>query len=283
MSFSETPHELRVADAVDFLAPKLNPKWQELISGVSVTGVILGSGLGSLAEKIQPQLTIKYGDIPGFASSTASGHRGELIFGTLHGKPVIAMAGRLHRYEGWSNDQVSFPVSVMHALGARRLIASNAAGGLNPNLRVGDIIVLSDHVDWLHQRSASFSSSPKRTGFLRADRPIYRRELIDQALLAARNNSFRAFEGTYLATLGPTYETRAEYRMMRRLGADVVGMSTVPEVLTAASLEMDVLALSVVSNVASPDDAIIADHEEVLQAGDAAAGKLESIVRFVTG
>lgn len=257
-----------------------------------ITAVVLGSGLGSLADKIESPVAIPFGEIPGFARSTASGHRGQLIFGSLSGSPLVAMAGRLHRYEGWTNAQVAFPIQVMHALGARRLIASNAAGGVNPKLNVGDILVIRDHIDWLYQRpvdqlksdrieadqhmGASSSAMPRtRIG------QIYNDELAATALAAARSGGFTAVEGTYLATLGPTYETRAEYRMMRHIGADVVGMSTVPEVLVAAKCGLPVLALSIVSNVADPDRAIVADHAEVLEAGDAAAAKLERIVRRV--
>ncbi|MDM4018412.1 purine-nucleoside phosphorylase [Roseiconus lacunae] len=248
------------------------------------TGIVLGSGLGTLADKIESATVIPFADIPGFARSTASGHRGQLIVGSFGGGDVIAMAGRLHRYEGWSNEQVAFPIEVMVKLGINRLIASNAAGGVNPKLRVGDLVVISDHIDWLHRRG-SFSakadsktiagSIPQRAG------NVYTPELAQTALAAARANGFTAVQGTYLATLGPTYETRAEYRLMRTIGADVVGMSTVPEVQVAANAGVAVLALSIVSNVADPDRAIVADHSEVLQAGDAAAVKLEHIVRRV--
>lgn len=251
-----------------------------------VTGIVLGSGLGSLAEKIESPTEIPFGDIPGFAKSTASGHRGQLIAGTMEGSPVVAMAGRLHRYEGWSNAQVAFPIHVMHAIGATRLITSNAAGGVSPKLRVGDIVVIRDHIDWLHEpvnkRDVQGTDEVPLPGhFPGNQRQVYSEQLAQTALSASRRHGFTAIQGTYLATLGPTYETRGEYRMMRQIGVDVVGMSTVPEVLAAAVNSMPVLALSIVSNVANPDQAIVADHEEVLQAGDAAAAKLEAIVRSV--
>ncbi|QEG01639.1 Purine nucleoside phosphorylase 1 [Stieleria maiorica] len=253
--------------------------------GSTITAVVLGSGLGSLADKIESAVMVPFGEIPGFVRSTASGHRGQLVFGTLGGRPLVAMAGRLHRYEGWTHEQVTFPIRVLHAIGATRLIASNAAGGVHPLLSVGDIVVLSDQIDWLHRRrqwarpSQSDADSP---GFPVGRRgQIYDPDLAAVALSAAREGGFHAVLGTYLATLGPTYETRAEYRMMRRIGADVVGMSTAGEALTAANLGMSVLALSVVSNVADPDRANVADHAEVLEAGGAAAAKLEGIVRRV--
>ncbi|MEO1525778.1 MAG: purine-nucleoside phosphorylase [Planctomycetota bacterium] len=248
------------------------------------TGIVLGSGLGPLADKIESPTAIAFADIPGFGRSTAGGHRGQLIVGHLAGSPVIAMAGRLHRYEGWSDEEVTFPIRVLHGLGATRLIASNAAGGVNPKLRVGDVLVIRDHINWLHPRAGgaliTFRAGSK------AEEPsphaeIYSSEMAEAALAAARRNGFSATEGTYLATLGPTYETRAEYRMMRRIGADVVGMSTVGEVITAIRCGLSVLALSTVSNVADPDRPVVADHQEVLAAGAAAAEKLEAIVRSV--
>ncbi|TWU05507.1 purine-nucleoside phosphorylase [Stieleria varia] len=258
---------------------------------VPETAIILGSGLGGLADRIETPIALDYCDIPCFAKSTASGHRGQLIVGTLNERPVVAMAGRFHRYEGWSNADVGFPVRVMHALGARTLIVSNAAGGVNPKLRVGDIIVIRDHINWLHQRGLGSSDQP--TVANPADWPLslgrqrmgelYDSGLASIAMRSAVRNGFTAYEGTYLATLGPTYETRAEYRMMRRIGADVAGMSTVPEVLAAAELGMQVLGLSLVSNVAQVDHGVKADHAEVLQAGQAAATKMEQVVSSVVG
>ncbi len=243
--------------------------------------LILGSGLGQLADKIENAVSIPFAEIPGFSKSTAGGHRGELVTGIFAGQPVVAMAGRLHRYEGHSNDDVAFPVRVMRQLGADVLVASNAAGGVNPKLCVGDIVIIQDSLDWMR------GPYP----FLRANRPdcdvpsrrgeTYDESLAEAALQCSFKEGFAAYFGTYLATLGPTYETRAEYRMMRKLGVDVVGMSTVPEVLAARELGMRVLALSMVSNVARPDEFVVANHEEVLTAGRAAAVKMEAIVRDV--
>ncbi len=243
--------------------------------------LILGSGLGQLADKIENAVSIPFTEIPGFARSTAGGHRGELVIGIFAAQPVVAMAGRLHRYEGHSNDDVAFPVHVMRQLGADVLVASNAAGGVNPKLCVGDIVILQDSLDWMRgpyqflRANRPANESPSRRG------ETYDESLAEAALRCSHKNGFAAYFGTYLATLGPTYETRAEYRMMRRLGVDVVGMSTVPEVLAARELGMRVLALSMVSNVARPDEFVIANHEEVLTAGRAAAVKMEAIVRDV--
>lgn len=247
--------------------------------------IILGSGLGQLADKIADPVCVPFAEIPGFATSTAAGHRGALVGGQFAGQPVIAMSGRLHRYEGHSDDVISFPVRVMHQLGAEVLIASNAGGGVNPRLCVGDIVILQDSIDGMRAPATrphpllwsnrSGVEVPSRRGGL------YDETLADVALRCSREQDFTAYPGTYLATLGPNYETRAEYRMMRRMGVDVVGMSTVPEVLAARELGMRVLALSMVSNVARPDEFVIANHDEVLAAGRAAAAKMEMIVRDV--
>jgi purine-nucleoside phosphorylase len=244
-----------------------------------IAAIILGSGLGGLADKIENATAIAYDDIPGFAKSTAGGHRGQLILGTLAGAPVVAMAGRFHRYEGWSIDEVAFPVYVMNALGASRLIVSNAAGGVNPKLRVGDIVVIADHINLMTGISlCADHSSQMPVG--RYDQ-VYDTPMSSIAMQTAVQENFTAYRGTYLATFGPTYETRAEYRMQRKFGADVAGMSTVPEVLAAIQVGMSVLGLSLVTNVANPDISVKADHSEVLQAGRAGADKMELIVRRV--
>ena len=243
------------------------------------TAIILGSGLGGLANKIEDPTVIGYGDIPGFAPSTVGGHRGQLILGSLFGKPVVAMAGRFHRYEGLNDNEVAFPVHVMHALGAQRLIVSNAAGGVNPKLSVGDVVVIRDHINWLFGSPTDGVST--RSLATRVYDEVYDPEMSAIALKAANQHGFTAIEGTYLSTLGPTYETRAEYRMMRVFGADVAGMSTIPEVLAASSKQMRILGLTMVSNVANPDMPDKTDHQEVLDAGNSAAVKMENIVRAV--
>jgi purine-nucleoside phosphorylase len=270
------------------------------------TGIILGSGLGGLAEQICDPVVLSYEDIPGFGVSSAGGHRGELILGAIDASPVIAMAGRFHRYEGWSNEQVAFPVKLMARLGAQRLIVSNAAGGVNPKFRVGDIVVIRDHLNFMggcdfrgsgglqtfcsptDPKSNELCMAPEHQATVGAECPslmrgneTYDSELSRIAFQVGRRAGFNVYPGTYLATLGPNYETRSEYRMMRRIGADVAGMSTVPEVLAGSAAGMRILGLSMVSNVANPDQPTKADHAEVLEAGISAAVKLESIVREV--
>ncbi|TWT82151.1 Purine nucleoside phosphorylase 1 [Planctomycetes bacterium CA13] len=247
-----------------------------------LTSIILGSGLGGVADKIEKAVAIPFNKIPGFARSTAGGHRGQLILGELEDTPIVAMAGRFHRYEGWTIDQITFPVYVMASLGADRLIASNAAGGVNPKLRVGDIVVIRDHLNWIHGPSRIPKAQTRNLLGRRGN--LYDPPMAKLAIQTSLARNFTAYQGTYLATLGPTYETRAEYRMMRRIGVDVVGMSTVPEVLAASAIGMRTLGLSMVSNVARPDAPIGeagANHEEVLAAGKAAETKMESIVRAI--
>lgn len=248
------------------------------------TAIILGSGLGGIADKIEQPTVFDFGDLPGFATSTAGGHRGQLIVGLLNEQPVIAMAGRYHGYEGHTRATMTFPVRLMSALGVQTLIISNAAGGLNQRYRVGDLVVIDSHIDWLRGGTAHVNASmpAMSVGLSPLRHPsIYDGELQDLAVSIGQQSQFAVHVGTYLATLGPNYETRAEYRMMRLIGADLAGMSTVPEAIVGARLGMAVLAISMVSNIANPDKPEVANHAEVLRAGEAAAAKLEAIVRAV--
>lgn len=259
--------------AADWLAPRLNLR--------PSAAVILGSGLGGLAARIERRAVWPFAEIPGFSRAvTAAGHRGELIAGWLEETPVLAMAGRYHRYGGHSNDQCMHPVRVMAALGIERLIVSNAAGGLNPHYCVGDVVVIRDHINLLGGISSPAAGARSA---LPCQPPghgnVYDAQLAAAAVRAATVSGFAAHQGTYLATLGPNYETRAEYRMMRRFGADVAGMSTVPEVMAASEAQVRVLAVSMVTNLARPDCPQVADHQEVLEAGRAAAAKMECVVR----
>ncbi len=251
------------------------------------TAIILGSGLGGLADRFESASAIPYSELPHWSRSTCAGHRGRLVIGMLDGVWVVALDGRLHRYEGWSATQITFPVHVLAALGVETLVVSNAAGGVSSRFKVGDIMLLEDHIDlqWglLQNRKLHEAESiPNEVGIMRRASP-YDPELIEIAMNTARKENFACYRGVYLATLGPNYETRAEYRMMRRLGADVVGMSTVPEVLAAQRLGMRVLAMSMISNVACPDKPVKADHDEVLQAGEQTERKMTLIVRAVVG
>jgi purine-nucleoside phosphorylase len=260
--------------------------------------IILGSGLGGLADQIEHATRIPYATIPHFAQTSAAGHAGNLVLGFLSGVPVIAMQGRLHRYEGFSCDEVCFPLRCMHQLGAQTLIVSNASGGVNPRYSSGDLVVIDQHINFLGQPSPTTSADSLTQESQTTSRPIdangrsdlarhstprrtsevYHRGLIERAHDHARRGGFTLHQGTYLATLGPTYETRSEYRFFRTAGADVVGMSTVPEVLCASQLGMRILAFSVVTNVALPDRSTSTNHMEVISWSEIASPKLRHLV-----
>jgi purine-nucleoside phosphorylase len=244
-------------------------------------GIILGSGLGAVADEIETEAAIDYGEIPNFLRSTAVGHKGRLLCGRLAGVPVIAMQGRFHCYEGYSAERATFPVRVIKALGIELLVVSNAAGGLNPNYATGDVMVIDDHINLLN-RNPLVGVNDDNLGprFPDMSSP-YDRRLSDQALAIARRADFACHRGVYIAMLGPTYETRAEIRMLRYLGGDAVGMSTVPEAIVAAHAGLRVLGLSTITNVCSPDTPHTTSGDEVVATANAARDKLKAVVAGV--
>lgn len=254
---------------------------RERSSAPPEVAVILGSGLGRLAEGVQVECELPYAEAPHFPRTTAAGHAGRLVLGKLEGRRAIVMQGRWHAYEGHPAWRVAMPVRVFHALGAKTLVVTNASGGLNPLFRGGDVMLLSDHINLMF-RSPLMGLNDERYGprFPDLSSP-YDAALREAALDAARRQGVVAHAGVYAAVLGPNYETRAEYRLLRRLGADAVGMSTVPEAITAAQLGMRVLGLSVISNVGLPDAPSKTTHEEVVAAVDRAAQGVERIVADV--
>jgi purine-nucleoside phosphorylase len=241
-------------------------------------GIILGTGLGQFAEEIENPTTLAYDDIPHFPRSTAIGHKGQLTCGTVCGIPVVTMEGRFHIYEGYAPSQITLPVRVMHRLGIELLVISNASGGLNPRLAVGDLVAINDHINLMcanpligpHDDSLG-PRFPNLCG-------IYDPALIEQVLAISRQEGFAAHRGTYVAVTGPNYETRAEYRFFRRIGGDVIGMSTVPEAIIAAQLGLKVLALSTVTNVCNPDALSETDGASVAAAASSAEWKLRTIL-----
>lgn len=240
-------------------------------------GVILGTGLGGVAEAMERQAVLPYEAIAGWPRCTAPGHAGRFVCGTLANVSLVAIDGRFHAYEGRSFAELVLPVQLLAALGVDVLIVSNAAGGLNPRLATGDLVVLSGHVNLLgRNRFLPGMATP------RGPNP-YDPELRRQALALARREQIPAVEGTYVAVAGPNYETRAEYRLLRRIGADVVGMSTVPEVLAASRLGLRTLALSVVTNVARPDVPRQTTSDEVVTAANLAAPRLCRLVELQIG
>ncbi|MBN1854994.1 MAG: purine-nucleoside phosphorylase [Pirellulales bacterium] len=241
-------------------------------------GIILGSGLGKLANRIENPTGIPYNDLPHFPSSTAIGHEGRLVLGMLAGMPVTVLQGRFHLYEGYSAARVTFPVRVFRALGVEWLIVTNAAGGLNPHYARSEIVVLDDHINRMADNPL-IGINDNRLGprFPDMSKP-YDPLLVDQALAIARRNDFVAHRGIYVGMTGPTYETRAEYRFLRQIGGDVVGMSTVPEVIVAAHIGMRVLGLSSVTNVCQPESLGATTADEVIQAAAASEERIACIV-----
>jgi purine-nucleoside phosphorylase len=247
-------------------------------NGRPQVGIILGTGLGSLAAEIEAEVKLDYEQIPHFPRSTAIGHAGQLVCGKLRGVPLVAMEGRFHAYEGYTQRQITFPVRVMKALGAELLIVSNACGGMNPHYAQGDIVVIEDHIN-LMNGNPLIGVNDDRLGPRFPDMSApYDRQLIDRALEIARRENFACHKGVYVAVTGPNLETRAEYRFLRTIGADVVGMSTVPEVIVAVHTGMRVLGLSIVTDICLPDALKPANIEEILAAAAAAEPKLRKIV-----
>lgn len=241
-------------------------------------GIILGTGLGSLAEAIDHEAVVPYEEIPHFPRSTATSHQGKLICGRLCGQPVVTMSGRLHAYEGYSLKQATLPVRVMRALGAELLIVSNAAGGLNPYFKNGDVMVIDDHINLMHDNPL-IGVNDDRLGprFPDMSRP-YDEALIERAQQIARREGFPLHKGVYIALTGPNLETRAEYRFLRQIGGDVVGMSTVPEVIVAAHMGMKALAFSIISNVCLPDALKAVSIEEIVATAAEGERKLRKVV-----
>jgi purine-nucleoside phosphorylase len=243
--------------------------------------IILGTGLGRLAEEIDARAVIEYTDIPGFPLSTVESHAGRLLCGTLGGKTVIAMQGRFHRYEGYSLQQATFPVRVLRALGARTLVVSNACGGLNPLWSAGDLMVIADHINLLGD-SPLIGPNDDRLGPRFPDlSSAYDGELRALARRVAADEKIALREGVYVAVTGPNLETRAEYRFLRGIGADVVGMSTVPEVLVAIHAGMRVLGLSIVTDMCLPDALEPATAERIIAVANRAEPQLTRLVRGV--
>jgi purine-nucleoside phosphorylase len=243
-------------------------------------GMILGSGLGGVASAIESAVRIPYRDIPGFPPPTVVGHAGELIGGTIANVPVIALSGRFHMYEGHDAALAGFPVRVLHALGASILIVSNASGGTHASLSPGTVLLLSDHVNFMFRNPLVGPLQQGDERFPDMSAP-YDAELRALASRVAEEQGMRLEDGVYFGLLGPSYETRAEVRMLSRLGADAVGMSTVPEVIVARALGMRVLGFSCVTNLACGLAAAPITHEEVLETTARVANALQRLVRGI--
>lgn len=247
-------------------------------------GMILGSGLGNLANEVEGAVGLPYEEIPNWPVSTVEGHQGRLVIGQLENQPVLIMQGRSHFYEGYSMAQIGFPVRVMQRLGIEILIVTNAAGGINQTFEPGEVMLITDHINLLGMagetplRGPNFDSiGPRFPDMGRA----YDRELGNIARLAVEGQDFKLKEGVYVCLAGPSFETPADLRFLQAIGADAVGMSTVPEVTVARHGDMRVLGLSTISNKANLDGNTLTSHEEVLEAGKIVVPRLTRIIRYV--
>ena len=243
--------------------------------------IILGTGLGGLARELEIDATVPYPEIPGFPVSTVESHAGQLLLGRLGNRPVVAMQGRFHRYEGYSLAAVTFPVRVMHRLGARTLIVSNACGGMNPLWEAGDLVLLSDHINLLGDNPLIGPNDEQLGPRFPDMSAVYDPELRALARATARDQGIVLREGVYVAVPGPNLETRAEYRMLRGIGADVVGMSTVPEVIVAAHAGMRSLGLSIITDRCLPDALEPVDLNRILATARQAEPSLTRLIKAV--
>jgi purine-nucleoside phosphorylase len=244
-------------------------------------GIILGTGLGGLVQEIEIETVLEYKDIPHFPVSTVESHHGRLIFGTLAGKQVVAMQGRFHYYEGYSLKRVTFPVRVMHALGVRSLLVSNAAGGMNPTFRRGDIMVIWDHINLIGDNPLIGPNDETLGPRFPDMSEAYSEEYIALAEAVALDERILLRKGVFVAVAGPNFETRAEYRFLRTIGADVVGMSTVPENIVAVHMGIKVLAFSIVTDECFPDALEPIDVPAVIKTANDTEPKLRALMKGV--
>lgn len=240
--------------------------------------LILGTGLGNLAKRIKAEKIFKYEELPFFPKTTVQSHSGQLILGELGGKKVAAMEGRFHFYEGYSLAEVTFPVRVLRQLGAKILVVSNAAGGLNLNFKKGEIMAITDHINFMGVNPLVGPNEGKLGPRFPDMYEPYSKRLIGLTELAAKQTKVPIAQGVYIGVTGPCLETRAEYRMMRQWGADVVGMSTVPEVIVAVHMGMEVLGMSVVTDLCDPDHLEPCDINEIIKTANEAGPKLDKLI-----
>lgn len=241
-------------------------------------GMILGTGLGGLSEQIESPVIIPYEEIPHFPRSTVESHAGQLVCGRLKGMPVVAMEGRFHYYEGYSMQEVTFPVRVMKSLGVETLLLTNAAGGLNPHHNLADIVIIDDHINLMSENPLRGPNDEKLGPRFPDMSAPYNAELIALAQQAALELGIAAHKGVFVAVTGPNLETRAEYRMLRNMGADIVGMSTVPEVIVAAHANLPVLALSIVTDICLPDALEPVEISKILEVAAIGGEKLARLI-----
>jgi purine-nucleoside phosphorylase len=248
------------------------------ISAMPEIGIILGTGLGGLVEEIEVEHAIPYQDIPNFPVSTVHGHKGQLIFGNLSGRKIVAMQGRFHYYEGYSMEEVTFPVRVMKDLGIKLLIVSNASGGLKQTFEVGDLMFITDHINLMPNPLIGKNDDKLGPRFPDMSE-AYDHKILQTAHNVARKAGIKVHEGVYVAVSGPTFETPAEYYYIHVIGGDAVGMSTVPEVIVARHMNLPVFAVSVISDLGVKGKIVQISHEEVIDAAAAAQPKMTMIIK----
>jgi purine-nucleoside phosphorylase len=265
---------LELYDQIEEAAAKIREAWPV----TPHAGIILGTGLGQLAERVEVAAALDYESIPNFLRSTAASHRGRLVCGTLEGVPIVAMEGRFHHYEGYPLKKITLPVRVMKRLGAKLIIVSLAVGGMNPHYQAGDVMIIDDHINLMGDNPL-VGVNDDRLGprFPDMSSP-YDPELIDKGLEIARRENFVAHRGVTVAVTGPNLETRAEYRFLRAIGADVVGMSTVPEAIVAVHCGLRMFGLSVVTDLCFPDALAPANIDHIIATANAAEPKLRALV-----
>lgn len=260
-----------IRQTADYIASK--------VSNMPKTAIILGTGLGELVNHINISTVLPYEEIPNFPISTVEGHSGKLIFGTLGNKLIMAMQGRFHFYEGYSMQQVTFPIRVMKALGIKTLFVSNASGGMNPNFKIGDLMIITDHINLFPEhplRGKNYNELGPRFPEMSE---AYSLKLINEAKQIAKENNIRVVEGVYVGTQGPTFETPAEYRYFHRIGGDAVGMSTVPEVIVARHGGIEVFGISVITDLGIEGIVEKVSHEEVQKAAAEAEPRMTFIMK----
>ena len=261
----------KIKETIEYLESRISQKPQ--------VGIILGTGLGGLVSEIEAQHSFPYEFIPNFPVSTVDGHHGQLIFGTMNGVNIVAMQGRFHYYEGYTMQEITFPVRVMKFLGIKSLILSNASGGVNPDFEVGDIMVIDDHIN-LMKDNPLIGHNEEEIGTRFPDMGhAYDRKMIEQAFSIAEKHGIKLQRGVYAAVSGPTYETPAEYKYIRAIGADAVGMSTVPEVIAARHMGLKCFAVSIISDLGVPGKIVEITHKHVINAASAVEPKMTSIIK----
>jgi purine-nucleoside phosphorylase len=261
----------KIKETVDFISAKANFQPE--------VGIILGTGLGGLVDEIEVKHTIAYGDIPHFPVSTVSGHKGQLIFGMLGNKRVVAMQGRFHYYEGYDMQELTFPVRVMKFLGIKFLIVSNASGGMNPAFSVGDIMFITDHINLMGSNPLMGVNNDELGPRFPDMHDAYDKNIIARALKIAADNNIKVQTGVYAAVSGPCFETPAEYKYFHIIGADCVGMSTIPEVIVARHMKMPVFAVSIITDLGVEGQVCEVSHEEVIKAANATEPKMTLILK----